>query len=50
MTDAEKVEMLELRIEHVYREHFRVFGPVWRREMEGPELAALWAEWEVLVG
>ena len=41
--------MIELEIESVYREHFRVSGPVWRREDEGRHLSLLWAEWEHLV-
>jgi hypothetical protein len=45
---AERIEMLHLMIEQIYKEHFRNFGPTWARHMESRELATLWAEVEWL--
>jgi hypothetical protein len=45
---AERIEMLHLMIEQIYREHYRNFGSTWRKHMESRELAALWSEVEWL--
>lgn len=47
MNTAEQIEMLELEIEYLYRQHYTAFGK-WVKVPESPQLAELWASVEAL--
>lgn len=48
MNTSERIEMLDLQIEAIYRTYFETFGAV--RVPESRSLSLLWGELELLLG